>query len=146
MYYRYLDVYSLLMERFLHICSSFWIFCHAGFFACWHWTMNILFSVWCICRMRVVLKIISFLNRNRQKFQPIIKEYKYFLPKQLSLVLQNMGWGSEIQDPDKTYPRSRGRKGTRSRIRNTTVHITDLVLWAYSIAGSWSTHFTVHIL
>ena len=28
-----------------------------------------------------------------------------------------MGLGSEIRDPEKTYPRSRGQKGTGSRIR-----------------------------
>jgi hypothetical protein len=28
-----------------------------------------------------------------------------------------MGLGSEIRDPEKTYPGSRGQKGTESRIR-----------------------------
>ncbi len=34
-----------------------------------------------------------------------------------------MGLGSEIRDPEKTYPGSRGQKGPRSRrIRNTAMH------------------------
>ncbi len=43
------------------------------------------------------LKIIYF-ESLREKFEPVDKE-KYFLPKQLLLSSQNMGWGSWLWDP-----------------------------------------------
>ncbi len=43
------------------------------------------------------LKIILFLNRCRQKFEPIDKDFKYFYPKNCYYnSLRNMGWGSGI--------------------------------------------------
>jgi hypothetical protein len=56
----------------------------------------------------------------KKKIVPIFKELHNFLPKKLSLSSQKYGFG--IRDPEKNLfripdPRSRGQKGTGSRIR-----------------------------
>jgi hypothetical protein len=51
----------------------------------------------------------------KKKIWPIFKELYNFLFKKLSLCSQKYGFG--IRDPEKTYPGSRGQKGTGSRIR-----------------------------
>ncbi len=38
-------------------------------------------------------------------------------PKNCHYALKNMGLGSEIRDPEKTYPGASGQKGTGYRIR-----------------------------
>ncbi len=52
-------------------------------------------------------------------FGQIAKNYLSFYPKNWHQALKNMGFGSEIRDPDKPIPDpgSRGQKGTGSRIR-----------------------------
>ncbi len=45
---------------------------------------------------------------------------KCFYPNNCQLALRNMGWGSGIRDPEKTYPGSRGQKSTGSRVDNRT--------------------------
>jgi hypothetical protein len=55
------------------------------------------------------------------------KNYRTFYPKFVSNLSKIWVWdlGSEIRDPEKTFPdpgsQSRGQKGTRSRILNTGV-------------------------
>jgi hypothetical protein len=70
------------------------------------------------------LNLILFLKCWRKKFGPIFKELLKFLPKTLSPSSQKYGCG--IRDPEKPYPgpRSRGQKGTgsRIRIRNTRIN------------------------
>jgi hypothetical protein len=51
-------------------------------------------------------KIILFLKYWRNKFGPIFKELKNFLPQKIVTKL-SMGLGSEIWDPEKTYSGSR---------------------------------------
>ncbi len=65
------------------------------------------------------LNLILFLKCRRKKFGTIFKELSKFLPKKFSQSSQKYEFG--IRDPEKTYPGSRGQKGTGSRIqiRNT---------------------------
>jgi hypothetical protein len=58
------------------------------------------------------------------------KVVKYFLTENIVTKLSEI-WvgnpGSEIRDPEKAYPGSRGQKSTGSRIRNIGIWITDTV-------------------
>ncbi len=71
----------------------------------------------------------------------IYKELWYFLPKIFSLSSKNMGWGFGIRDPGKkTYPGSRGQKGTESG--SATLHFPPIFMgWKCTVtlyARQWS--------
>jgi hypothetical protein len=61
------------------------------------------------------LNIILFLKCWEKNLGQFSKNYWSFYPKSFNYALKNMGLGSEIRDPEKTYPGSRGQKGTGSR-------------------------------
>jgi hypothetical protein len=58
----------------------------------------------------------KFLTGTEKKFEPSDKELKYFLHKS-EILVGDSGSEIEILDPEKTFSRSRGEKGTGSRIR-----------------------------
>ncbi len=54
----------------------------------------------------------------KKKIWPnFLRIIEVFTPKNCLQAPKNMGLGSGIRDPEKTYPGSRGQKGTGSRIR-----------------------------
>jgi hypothetical protein len=62
------------------------------------------------------LKIIFFLKCLRKKIGPISKNYRTFYPKSCHSALKNMGLGSGIRDPEKTYSGSRIQGSKRHQI------------------------------
>ena len=65
-------------------------------------------------KLKIILVLKCWRKKNLGQFS---MNYRTFYPKNCHEALKNMALGSEIRDPKKTYPGSRGQKGTGSRIR-----------------------------
>ncbi len=77
------------------------------------------FYLFCSHKFKKIKNYFNFEQASEKIFLPIW-EFKYFLPKKLSLSYQSMGWGSGIWDPGsgENLSRIQGSKKERIQIRN----------------------------
>ncbi len=98
------------------------------------------FVIWyllCSHKFHKIENYFSFKGLKKKTLGQFSKNYGTFYPKYCHKALKNMGLGSEIRDPEKTYSGSRiqGTKGTGSRIliRN----IVKLLKFIFEVLVKW---------